>query len=274
MTIVPRGVGGTASRAAAGSGRRAVVRQSWHAVGSAASRLGARRIDRQPSDPDDFFALVARRRHRPPAAQPARAMNTMAPAFFPPCATRCAASATTADTRALVISSTGKHFCAGMALDVFAGDDALLVTATARDAAGLPGDAAQPDRLLQRARRGALPGRSARSRAAASAARSTWRPRATSASAAPTPSSRCRRSTIGMAADLGVLQRLPKIVPQGIAREMAYTGERLGAERALGGRPRQRGAARRRRACSSTRWRWRATSPPSRRWRSPAASSR
>ena len=43
----------------------------------------------------------------------------------------------------------------------------------------------------------------------------------------------CRRSTIGMAADLGVLQRLPKIVPQGVAREMAYTGERLGAERAL-----------------------------------------
>lgn len=36
-----------------------------------------------------------------------------------------------------------------------------------------------------------------------------------------------------MAADLGVLQRLPKIVPQGVAREMAYTGERLGAARAL-----------------------------------------
>ena len=36
-----------------------------------------------------------------------------------------------------------------------------------------------------------------------------------------------------MAADLGVLQRLPKIVPQGVAREMAYTGERVGAERAL-----------------------------------------
>ena len=29
------------------------------------------------------------------------------------------------------------------------------------------------------------------------------------------------------------MQRLPKIVPQGVAREMAYTGERLGAERAL-----------------------------------------
>ena len=38
---------------------------------------------------------------------------------------------------------------------------------------------------------------------------------------------------IGMMADLGVLQRLVKIVPQGVAREMAYTGEHEGAERAL-----------------------------------------
>ena len=36
-----------------------------------------------------------------------------------------------------------------------------------------------------------------------------------------------------MMADLGVLQRLMKIVPQGVAREMAYTGDRLNAERAL-----------------------------------------
>jgi enoyl-CoA hydratase len=36
-----------------------------------------------------------------------------------------------------------------------------------------------------------------------------------------------------MAADLGVLQRLPKIVPPAVARELAYTGDRLGAERAL-----------------------------------------
>jgi enoyl-CoA hydratase len=38
---------------------------------------------------------------------------------------------------------------------------------------------------------------------------------------------------IGMAADLGVLQRLQRIVPPGVAREMAYTGDRVGAERAL-----------------------------------------
>ncbi|MBC7716729.1 MAG: enoyl-CoA hydratase/isomerase family protein, partial [Pseudorhodobacter sp.] len=39
---------------------------------------------------------------------------------------------------------------------------------------------------------------------------------------------------IGMAADLGVLQRLPKLIAPGVVRELAYTGERLMAQRALG----------------------------------------
>jgi enoyl-CoA hydratase len=38
---------------------------------------------------------------------------------------------------------------------------------------------------------------------------------------------------IGMVADLGTLQRLPKIIPSGVARELAYTGRRLPARRAL-----------------------------------------
>jgi enoyl-CoA hydratase len=37
---------------------------------------------------------------------------------------------------------------------------------------------------------------------------------------------------IGMTADVGTLQRLPKVVPDGVAREMAYRGQRLPAERA------------------------------------------
>jgi enoyl-CoA hydratase len=38
---------------------------------------------------------------------------------------------------------------------------------------------------------------------------------------------------IGMIADLGTLQRLPKLIPDGLVRELAYTGRRLGANRAL-----------------------------------------
>jgi len=37
---------------------------------------------------------------------------------------------------------------------------------------------------------------------------------------------------IGITADVGTLQRLPKIIPAGIARELAYTGRRLPARRA------------------------------------------
>lgn len=39
---------------------------------------------------------------------------------------------------------------------------------------------------------------------------------------------------IGMVADVGTLQRLPKLMPLGIVKELAYTGRRLGAAEAHG----------------------------------------
>ncbi|MGH8803375.1 MAG: enoyl-CoA hydratase-related protein, partial [Polaromonas sp.] len=39
---------------------------------------------------------------------------------------------------------------------------------------------------------------------------------------------------IGMVADVGTLQRLPKLVPLAVVKELAYTGRRLSAARALG----------------------------------------
>jgi enoyl-CoA hydratase len=38
---------------------------------------------------------------------------------------------------------------------------------------------------------------------------------------------------IGMVADVGTLQRLPKLIPLAIVKELAYTGNRLDAQRAL-----------------------------------------
>ncbi len=38
---------------------------------------------------------------------------------------------------------------------------------------------------------------------------------------------------IGMTADVGTLQRLPHLIPAGVVREMAYSGRRLPADRAL-----------------------------------------
>ena len=41
-----------------------------------------------------------------------------------------------------------------------------------------------------------------------------------------------REIDIGMTADVGTLQRLPKIIPDGVVRELAYTGRNMNAEEA------------------------------------------
>jgi enoyl-CoA hydratase len=162
-------------------------------------------------------------------------LNTLAPAFFPALRDAVRALDDAGRTRVLLIRSTGKHFSAGMALDVFAsggGDDAMLDTGSARarlafqtmlrrlmacfdalDEARFPVIAAIQGGCIG----GALDLACACDiRLCSNEAFFTL-----------------QEIHIGMAADLGVLQRLPKLVPPGVAREMAYTGERVDAERAL-----------------------------------------
>ena len=159
-------------------------------------------------------------------------LNTMAPPFFPALRDAVRALHDEGATRALVISSTGKHFCAGMALDVFAGDDALLATATARarlsfqdslrkliDCFSAIDEARFP--VIAAIQGGCIGG--ALDLATACDIRICTNDAFFTV----------QEIHIGMMADLGVLQRLVKIVPQGVAREMAYTGERVNAERAL-----------------------------------------
>jgi enoyl-CoA hydratase len=159
-------------------------------------------------------------------------LNTMAPPFFPALRDAVRALHDAGETRALVISSTGKHFCAGMALDVFGGADALLVTGTPRARLGFQDllrklidcfsaldEAHFP--VICAVQGGCIGG--------ALDLATACDIRLCSADAFFT----VQEIHIGMMADLGVLQRLAKIVPQGVARAMAYTGERVGAERAL-----------------------------------------
>ncbi len=159
-------------------------------------------------------------------------LNTLAPAFFPALRDTVQRLSDEGATRALVLRSTGKHFSAGMALDVFAGGFELLDTRSARARLafqdGLRRLMACVD-VLDEARfpticavQGGCIGGALDLAAACDI-------RLCSGDAFFT----VQEIHIGMAADLGVLQRLPKIVPQGVAREMAYTGERMGAERAL-----------------------------------------
>ncbi len=159
-------------------------------------------------------------------------MNTMAPRFFPLLRDAVQTLHDEARVRALVISSSGKHFSAGMALETFASDDAMLHTGTPRvrmrfqetlrrlmgcfdvlDTARFP--------VICAIQGGCIGGGLDLATACDI--------RYCSADAFFC----VQEINIGMAADLGVLQRLPKIVPPGVAREMAYSGERLPAERAL-----------------------------------------
>ncbi len=59
---------------------------------------------------------------------------------------------------------------------------------------------------------------------------------------------------IGMTADVGTLQRLPKLIPDGVAREWAYTGDRIPAARAREVGPGQRGVRRPRRPARRGAW--------------------
>ena len=158
-------------------------------------------------------------------------LNTMAPPFFPALRDAVRALNDSGEARVLVISSTGKHFCAGMSLDVFGGNSGMLDTTSARTRLSfqeslrrLMGcfDVLDEVRFpVVCAIQGGCIGGGLDLASACDI-------RLCTADAFFT----VQEIHIGMAADLGVLQRLPKIVPQGVAREMAYTGDRVGAERA------------------------------------------
>jgi len=159
-------------------------------------------------------------------------MNTMAPAFFPALRDAVRELHDSGSARVLVISSTGKHFCAGMALETFAGQGAMLDTSSARtrlafqdslrrlmDCFSALDEARLP--IICAIQGGCIGG--ALDLAAACDIRY----------ASADAFFSVQEINIGMTADLGVLQRLQAIMPAGLARELAYTGERLSAERAL-----------------------------------------
>jgi enoyl-CoA hydratase len=159
-------------------------------------------------------------------------MNTLAPPFFPELRDAVNRLSDEGRTRALVLRSTGKHFSAGMALDVFAGDFELLKLKSARSRLafqdGLRRLMACVD-VLDEARFPTIAAVQGGCIGGALDLAAACDLRVCSADAFFT----VQEIHIGMAADLGVLQRLQRVLPQGLAREMAYTGDRLGAERAL-----------------------------------------
>ena len=159
-------------------------------------------------------------------------LNTMAPPFFPALRDAVRALHDAGEARVLVISSTGRHFCAGMALDVFGAEDAFLGTATPRARLRFQDTLRELIGCFSALEEAHFPVICAVQGGCIGGAldlATACDIRLCTTDAFFT----MQEIHIGMMADLGVLQRLVKIVPQGVAREMAYTGERIGAERAL-----------------------------------------
>ncbi|MGX5649318.1 enoyl-CoA hydratase-related protein [Hydrogenophaga borbori] len=157
-------------------------------------------------------------------------LNTMGPTFWRELDALLREIHDEGRARALVISSTGKHFSAGMALETFG-------SAITLDDRSPEGRAAVFDLLAQMQ--------------ATFTRLETLRAPVIFAiqggcvgGAVDMVTAGCIRYAsadaffciqeinIGMVADVGTLQRLPKLIPLGLVKELAYTGRRLPAARA------------------------------------------
>lgn len=160
------------------------------------------------------------------------AMNTMHPTFWRELDQVLTTLHRESQARALVISSTGKHFSAGMALETFGGaiemDDQsaegraaifdlltdMQATFTKLETLRIP--------VIAAIQGGCVGG--AVDMATACCIRY-----------ATQDAFFCiQEINIGMVADVGTLQRLPKLIPLSVVKELAYTGRRLSAQKALG----------------------------------------
>lgn len=158
--------------------------------------------------------------------------NSMNKAFWAELPMIVRALDNTAEVRAIVLSSTGKHFTAGMDLGVFAGmaqgeqvEDARAAEALRRLVLHLQDsfNALEQVRIpILSAVQGACIGGGVDMICA-------------------TDSRYCtedsyfvvKETQLGIVADLGTLQRLPKLIPEGLARELAYTSRKFTAKEAL-----------------------------------------
>ncbi|TGY89691.1 enoyl-CoA hydratase [Marinicauda algicola] len=156
--------------------------------------------------------------------------NTMTPAFWRELPEAVGALSDEGRTRVLILEAEGPVFTAGMDISVFTNPNALKTDTAALREAFMTAATALQDAFtaFERARfpviaamQGPCIGGGVDMICACDlryATKDAWM--------------RIEETNIAMFADVGTLQRLPKLIPEGIARELAYTGETLSPERA------------------------------------------
>ena len=139
------------------------------------------------------------------------------------------------DARAIVLSAEGRHFCSGMDLSVFADNNDVSVQSNAkhisRQRASFRTTALQLQRTFSCLEESRLPVLSAIQGACIGGGIDMVS--ATDLRYATKDAFFCiQEINIGMTADVGTLQRMPKLVPEGVVRELAYTGRNMSASEA------------------------------------------
>ncbi len=160
-------------------------------------------------------------------------LNTMIPEFWSELPAIVDEISDSGRARVIVLSAQGRHFCAGMDLSVFSGDASLESEASeiGRRRANLRLSLLHLQRSFTALEEARMPVLAAIQGACVGGGVDL------------VTAADCRYATadawfsiheinIGMTADVGTLQRLPKLIPSGVAREYAYTGRRMPAERA------------------------------------------
>jgi enoyl-CoA hydratase len=133
--------------------------------------------------------------------------------------------------RALVMSSTGKHFSAGMSLDVF-GSSVAMDDQSAEGRAAIADMLAGLQSTFTRIENLRIPVIVALQGGCIGGAVDMVT--AACLRYASADAFFCiQEINIGMVADVGTLQRLPKLMPMAVVKELAYTGRRMSADKAL-----------------------------------------
>lgn len=160
------------------------------------------------------------------------AMNSMNKAFWlelPRCLQDIEANT---DARVIVISSTGKHFSAGMDLGVFSDPKSVPMSGDpGRMAENLRRVVLQLQDTLTSLEKVRLPVLAAVHGGCIGGALDLVCA-ADSRYCTQDAYFTIKETELGMTADVGTLQRLPKLMPQGVVRELAYTGRKFGADEA------------------------------------------
>ena len=163
--------------------------------------------------------------------------NTMTKAFWSELPELVDKISDEAEARVIVLSAQGKHFCAGMDLANFQDNGEILGTDAKKVSQGRRGEAQfrltrelqYTISCLEKAR---IPVIAAIQGACIGAAVDMVT--ACDIRYATKDAFFCiQEINIGMAADVGTLQRLPYLIPEGIVRELAYTGRKFSADEAL-----------------------------------------